>query len=77
MLDHAPQQRGAADPPAGPLLDATPAGRDDDAYESARLTLAAWRADGTLAADPEPALYGYRMACADATGRRHVTAQSA
>ena len=34
---------------------------DDAAYESARATLAAWREDGTLAADPEPALYAYRM----------------
>ena len=49
--------------------------RDDggDRYANAAALLDAWRADGTLAPDPDAAFYGYRMAYTDAHGRDRVT----
>ncbi len=44
-----------------------------DRYADAARLLAAWRADGTLATDPEPAFYGYRMRYTDADGRARTT----
>lgn len=44
-----------------------------DGYATARALLAAWRADGTLAPDPVPAFYGYRMTFTDPHGERRVT----
>lgn len=49
--------------------------RDDggDRYANAAARLAAWRADATLAPDPAPAFYGYRMAFTDTHGHARVT----
>lgn len=49
--------------------------RDDggDRYANAATLLGSWRADATLAPDPEPAFYGYRMAFTDAHGVARVT----
>jgi len=48
-------------------------GTDDGAYDRAAATLAGWLADGTLAQDPEPAFYAYRMTYTDDDGRpRHT-----
>jgi uncharacterized protein (DUF1015 family) len=49
---------------------------DDDGrsrYAVARDLLTAWRGDGILAADPAPALYGYRMGYRDADGGQRLT----
>jgi uncharacterized protein (DUF1015 family) len=44
----------------------------DDRYRQAHADLTAWQQDGTLAADPEPRLYSYRMEFTDETGaERH------
>jgi uncharacterized protein (DUF1015 family) len=50
-----------------------PEGTADDAYDVARDTLAAWRADGTLAPDATPALYAYRMDAPRPGGGTHRT----
>ena len=47
--------------------------RGDDEYAAAAALLDAWRADGVLATDDEPAFYGYRMTFSDPTGRGRVT----
>jgi uncharacterized protein (DUF1015 family) len=46
------------------ILPRDPAGEssDTDRYAAARSTLDAWRSDGTLRPDPEPALYVYEQA---------------
>jgi uncharacterized protein (DUF1015 family) len=44
-----------------------------DGYATAAALLAAWRADGTLATDPVPGFYGYRMTFTDPHGTRRVT----
>ncbi len=44
-----------------------------DRYADAAALLTAWRADGTLATDPEPAFYGYRMHYTDVDGRARTT----
>ena len=44
-----------------------------DGYATARALLDVWRADGTLAVDPQPAFYGYRMTFTDPHGHRRVT----
>jgi uncharacterized protein (DUF1015 family) len=49
-----------------------PDGRNDE-YAAAAELLDAWRADGVLATDDEPAFYGYRMTFTDPAGRRRVT----
>jgi uncharacterized protein (DUF1015 family) len=41
----------------------------DSRYRRAARTLAAWRTDGVLTRDPEPAIYVYEMASAEATTR--------
>jgi uncharacterized protein (DUF1015 family) len=46
---------------------------DHDEYAAAAGLLHAWRADGVLATDDEPAFYGYRMDFTDADGRHRVT----
>src|SRR4051812_11071560 len=46
---------------------------DRDEYDGAAALLAAWRADGVLATDDEPAFYGYRMEFTDADGHDRVT----
>jgi uncharacterized protein (DUF1015 family) len=50
--------------------------RDDDGrsrYAVAHDLLAGWRSDGVLAADPAPALYGYRMGYPDPGGGQRRT----
>jgi uncharacterized protein (DUF1015 family) len=50
-----------------------PEGPGDEAYDTARATLAAWRAAGILSVDPDPALYAYRMDEPRSEGATHRT----
>jgi uncharacterized protein (DUF1015 family) len=42
-----------------------------DRYRAAASLLSAWEAEGVLARDPRPVLYGYRMSSSDADGPGH------
>ncbi|MGH9067645.1 MAG: DUF1015 family protein [Acidimicrobiales bacterium] len=44
-----------------------------DRYQAAAALLEAWQTDGVVVAEPEPALYGYRMAFTDHAGRPRTT----
>lgn len=55
------------------ILPSAPGTDDPDGYARTAATLAAWTADGTLARDPEPAFYAYRMTYTDEDERpRHT-----
>ena len=42
-----------------------------DRYQAAASLLSAWQAEGVLARDPRPVLYGYRMSSSDGDGPGH------
>jgi len=70
-----PDQRAAlvASDPNNPVRLILPDPTAADPYAEAATTLAAWRADGTLALDERPRLYMYRMEAPLAHGASHVT----